>query len=604
MANRKRLYKTEDVLEALFALPSDVEDSEDDLEVSDDQDCGTDGGAGVAGSTVVDSVSENDDDSMLSDCSSTLYMLASDSDESPCSSDSEDALESDPPSDDEEVGWKKRAMNDVDIDFDVVHVIPANPFLPSDGAAEFFCKFFDDDLFHLLLTQTNLYAAQQRIRHWHDVTKNEMKAFLGILVAMGCHQVPSLEMFWSSDPLFRIEPIASIMTRVRFRKILQALHVNDNSQAPSRDDVMFDKLHKLRPMIDMLNNGFQKQSIASTSQSIDEAMVLFKGRSGIKQYMPLKPTKRGYKIWVRSDSRTGYVYQFQVYTGKEQDVSGTGLGGRVVKYLCQSLKQKNVHVTFDNFFTSYTLLEDLYKDGIYCTATVRPNRTDLPVVARQRTDMDRGEMKWRTKDHTGYVQWQDTKVVHVLSTAYTPTNVDKTNRKLKDGSVVQIPCPKPVKQYTGRMGGVDRFDQKRCYYSVSRRSRRWWLRLFYFLVDTCIVNAHILHTSVHPDDCLSQLQFRVNLFRGLVCNYSSKARRTSLQMNFVRRRRHKADKKPTGVPDNIRTCSVGLHMPAELPSFRRCRLCSTKAHNRRSRIQCSTCHVPLCVVPCFAKFHQ
>ena len=194
------------------------------------------------------------------------------------------------------------------------------------------------------------------------------------------------------DPLFRIEPIASIVTRVRFRKILQALHVNDNSQAPSRDDVMFDKLHKLRPMIDMLNNGFQKQSIASTSQSIDEAMVLFKGRSGIKQYMPLKPTKRGYKIWVRSDSRTGYVYQFQVYTGKEQDVSGIGLGGRVVKYLCQSLKQKNVHVTFDNFFTSYTLLEDLYKDGIYCTATVRPNRTDLPVVARQRTDMDRGEM--------------------------------------------------------------------------------------------------------------------------------------------------------------------------------------------------------------------
>ena len=84
-----------------------------------------------------------------------------------------------------------------------------------------------------------------------------------------------------------------------------------------------------------------------------------------------------------------------------------------------------------------------------------------------------------------------------------PTNVDKTNRKLKDGSVVQIPCPKPVKQYTGRMGGVDRFDQKRCYYSVSRRSRRWWLRLFYFLVDTCIVNAHILHTSVHPDDSYS-----------------------------------------------------------------------------------------------------
>ena len=213
-------------------------------------------------------------------------------------------------------------------------------------------------------------------------------------------------------------------------------------------------------------------------------------------------------------------------------------------------------------------------------------------------------MKWRTKEHTGYVQWQDTKVVHVVSTAYTLTNVEKVNRKLKDGSVVQIPCPKPLKQYTARMGGVDRFDQKRGYYSVSLRSRRWWLRLFYFCLDASIVNAHILHSSVHPDECLSQLQFRVNLFRGLVCNYSSKVRRTSLEINFVRRRQHKADRKPTGVPDNVRTCSVGVHMSVELPKFQRCRLCSTKTHNKRSKIQCSTCRIPLCVVPCFDKFHQ
>ena len=322
MANRKRFYKTQEVLETLFALPSDAEDSEDDFEVTDSTDSGTDGGvdaAGVESSTVVVGVCETDDDSILSDCSSTLYMLASDCDESSCSSYSDDELESDSASDEEEDDWKKRAMNDVDVDFDVVGVIPANPFLPSDGATEFFCKFFYDNVFDLLVTQTNLYASQKHIRHWYDVTTNEIKAFIGILVAMGCHRVPSLEMFWASDPLFRVQPVANVMPRVQFRKILQAIHVNDDSQAPSRGDVMFDKLHKLRPMIDLLNKGFQEQSITSTSQSIDEAIVLFKGRSGIKQYMPLKPTKRGYKIWVRSDSSTGYVYQFQVYTGKDQD---------------------------------------------------------------------------------------------------------------------------------------------------------------------------------------------------------------------------------------------------------------------------------------------
>ena len=213
MANRK-YRNTEEILEALFALPSDVEDSEDEFEVSDGTCSGTDGVAdagGVDSSTVVDTVCETDDDSTLSDCSSTVYMLASNGDQSPCCSYSDDDLESDSPSDDDEGDWKKRAMNDVDIDFDVVRVVPANPFLPCDGATEFFCKFFDDDLFDLLVKQTNLYASQQRIRHWDDVTTNEMKAFIGILVAMGCHQVPSLEMFWSSDPLFRIQPVASVM---------------------------------------------------------------------------------------------------------------------------------------------------------------------------------------------------------------------------------------------------------------------------------------------------------------------------------------------------------------------------------------------------------
>jgi len=192
-------------------------------------------------------------------------------------------------------------------------------------------------------------------------------------------------------------------------------------------------------------------------------------------------------------------------------------------------------MSLSTFFSSYTLLENLYKDGIYSTATVRPNRKDLPVVAHRPTGMDRGEMKWRTKEHTGYVQWQDMMVVHVLSTAYSPTNTVEVNRKLKDGSVLKIPCPKPVQQYTARMGGVDRFDQKRGYHSVSRRSQRWRLRLLYFLLDASIVNAHILHTSVHPDDSLSQLQFRVDLFRGLVSNYSSKVRRTGLEMTSVKR---------------------------------------------------------------------
>ena len=64
--------------------------------------------------------------------------------------------------------------------------------------------------------------------------------------------------------------------------------------------------------------------------SIDEAMIPYKGRSSLKQFLPNKPIKHGMKVWMRADSHNGYVSEFQVYVGKSGD-SEKGLGSRVVK---------------------------------------------------------------------------------------------------------------------------------------------------------------------------------------------------------------------------------------------------------------------------------
>ena len=48
-------------------------------------------------------------------------------------------------------------------------------------------------------------------------------------------------------------------------------------------------------------------------------MVPFKGRSSLKQYMPQKPVKCGFKVWCRADAYNGYISQMQVYAGKAAD---------------------------------------------------------------------------------------------------------------------------------------------------------------------------------------------------------------------------------------------------------------------------------------------
>lgn len=90
---------------------------------------------------------------------------------------------------------------------------------------------------------------------------------------------------------------------------------------------------------------------SSRHLSIDESMIAFKGRSGMEQYMPMKPIKRGFKVWALADSESGYLINFDIYTGKNSNNLTTfGLGENVVLNLSQYLEMKFHCIYFDNFF--------------------------------------------------------------------------------------------------------------------------------------------------------------------------------------------------------------------------------------------------------------
>lgn len=526
-------------------------------------------------------------------------------------------------SDTEEDQWKKVLYpQNPDIDYFDSIQLENKQFMPSrTRPVIYFSQFFDHIVIDLIVQQTNIYAEQKRSHGWSSVDVPEIKAFLGIIVLMGLHPLPTIDLYWSSDPFFRVEEVARVMTCKRFKKILENLHLNDNSKMPSRGTPDYDKLYKVRPLLETLNKTCQSSAKTTTSQSIDESMIQFKGMSSLKQYMPLKPIKRGYKVWTRADSGTGYVFEFQIYTGKRDDQSTEfGLGANVVKSLTQKLVDEGFrgHVTFDNFFASYEILQYLFNNGIYATSTVNSNRSDLPLIIKtaknksiprnKKVTLARGDFRWRTKNNVAFVMWQDTKLVTVLTTAFHPkVNKSFCDRTQKDGSKKAFQCPSTILQYTERMGGVDRFDQKRGTYEVGRRSKRWWLRIFYFCVDLAITNSFLLYSSnkrVHNP--LSQLHFRLCLARGLINHYSSRRRSLESQPQYAMKRPKLSTnrQKVLGVTEEIRLANVGKHNHEQLETWRRCRLCSTKTRNKRSKIQCSACKVPLCVVPCFDLFHS
>ncbi|KAL3208978.1 hypothetical protein MRX96_038459 [Rhipicephalus microplus] len=94
-------------------------------------------------------------------------------------------------------------------------------------------------------------------------------------------------------------------------------------------------LQEMMPNWQTLMREYKPSSVVA----IDESMILFKGRSAMKQYMPLKPKiKRGYKVWSIADSDTEYLCKFDFYQGRtDRRPSDMGLGEHVALSLAEGL---------------------------------------------------------------------------------------------------------------------------------------------------------------------------------------------------------------------------------------------------------------------------
>jgi len=66
-------------------------------------------------------------------------------------------------SDDDESEWEKQVPLLPALSFDSIGIMQSQPFLLSGGLMEYFNKFLDDEVYDMLVYQTNLYAVQQNI---------------------------------------------------------------------------------------------------------------------------------------------------------------------------------------------------------------------------------------------------------------------------------------------------------------------------------------------------------------------------------------------------------------------------------------------------------
>ena len=468
---------------------------------------------------------------------------------------------------------------------------------------DFFLKYWDRDIEENILQQTNQYQIQKG-RTGRHIILEELRGFLAVNMVMGYHVLPSYRHYWSTQPDLGLPLVASVMTKNRFVHILGNLHINDNITGPRNDD----KLWKVRPLVTSLNNNFVKLYDIKKTQSVDESMILFKGRSCLKQYCPLKPIKRGFKMWEMADP-DGYITKFDIYQGKGTGaMDGFGLGENVVLTLTKDLQSHNHEVYFDNFFTSLPLLQHLKEHGINACGTIRSNRKGLPIDLKKDKEMERGDVDCRvSSDGLLVVKWMDNRSVLVASNFHA-TNIMSVDRTQKDGSKKAFPCPIAIKDYNAFMGGVDKADMLAALYGLSRKSKKWWHRLFFGLVDRTVINAFIAYKNLlHDNDPL--LTFIREVALGLIA--LSRPPRVGRPLSSpcpspvpaIKKRR----KGSYSVCNSLRLQNVGIHAVVYVKERGRCEVCTTNKIQSRPHSKCKFCNVFLCSNEkknCFNEFHE
>lgn len=486
---------------------------------------------------------------------------------------------------------------------------------------QFFKYFFREELIQRIVDESILYTSQKDPAKPFIITNSDLQKYLGICLLTSVTHNDNIRDFWSDT--IGLDLVKNTMSINTFERIRASLHFNDNDKQIPRGEPGHDKLHKLRPVIDSLLGTFSSVRMEECL-SIDEQMCSTKVRHHLRQYVQNKPHKWGYKLFVLC-STSGFAYEFEIYSGQENDPDSRlpgepdlGASSNVVVRLSRDIpKHVNHKLYFDNYYTSVPLLVYLHQQGILSLGTARRNRIpDCKLPTEQElSKLPRGTSEEFVANVDGVevssVIWKDNKCVIFLSTfsgKQPETKVKRYERSSKTHK--EVDCPQIVIVYNRHMGGVDLMDSHLGRHYITLRSKKWYFRLFYHLLDLAVINAWILYKEIllkkNPKGkILNQKHFRIEVAKCL-CSMGRNGQKRGRPSNEIQQQLDTRKKKcPRAVvpPKDLRQDATD-HWPKWNSNRNRCKFPGCKGF---TFVSCKKCDVFLCFnkdKDCYNAFHQ
>ncbi|XP_066946061.1 piggyBac transposable element-derived protein 3-like [Macrobrachium rosenbergii] len=191
----------------------------------------------------------------------------------------------------------------------------------------------------------------------------------------------------------------------------------------------------------------------------------------------------GYKFFYRADLG-GIIHDILMYQGRTAFIAHTvklpeeeallNMSAKVDTTLLRTVKHPNKTLPL----------------CWHCQGDQNRKPSLIPTAQFNSKKTKRLTMDYRSCNGVLALKWKDNKEVSMLSTdagVETLTSVRRYDRDAKEK--VYVPYPGVIKQYNGKMGGIDKSDMLTHLYMTPLRSRRWPLKIFEYCTDVSIANA-------------------------------------------------------------------------------------------------------------------
>ncbi|CAB3251774.1 unnamed protein product [Arctia plantaginis] len=327
---------------------------------------------------------------------------------------------------------------------------PSGPTFDHSGMSplQVFQQIWDTNIIDHIVNETNRYARQlflkqkcnwTRLSRWKDVTSDEFWRFLSNLMLQSVIVNNVEREYWYPRSAFlQIGDCRKIKPYNRFLLIKRCLrlHFNNNSSLPEYPS----KLQKIMPIIKHLNEKFSALYLHEQKVAIDESLLLWKGRLSFSQKIATKRAREGIKSYELCESRTGYLWKMDIYSGKghvharqeagavpvvgyEAEIEPENATSKIVYTLLRPLFGRGHTVVMDNFYNSpllSRLLKSQHKTDTM--GTLRLNREFVPeaLKVKNKTTMKSGEVSFSSTKDLCVLVYLDKNIVPMISTYHRP----------------------------------------------------------------------------------------------------------------------------------------------------------------------------------------